>query len=389
MPSDENLAVDTFRDEKKRESAMHAAIRWEVPTTGRSVRDKMTNKLTRSEPRRAPLLQAAVIPWLGTALLVVTASCRHASGPTMEPSKICTERATTDTQLDTGSGVLAATLEIPAGCGPTPVALIHAGSGPTDRNGNSAALAGRNDSLKLLAEQLAQRQIASVRFDKRGIAASATAGPGNERDFRFSVLVDDTVRWLRKLADDRRFSGVVMVGHSEGALIGLLAASSVPLRGFVSLAGPGQRAGASLREQLARQINGPLLTQANETIAELEAGREVADVPPVLAALFRPSVQPYLIEWLTHDPVRLLAALSAPALVVQGTTDLQISVDDARRLAAARPDIQLLVVPGMNHVLKLVDGDIQAQLPSYGDPSLPLPAPLLTAVSDFISRVAR
>jgi pimeloyl-ACP methyl ester carboxylesterase len=291
--------------------------------------------------------------------------------------------------LDTGSGVLAATLELPAGCGPFPVALIHAGSGPTDRNGNSAALPGPNDSLKLLAEALAQRQIASVRFDKRGIAASAPAGPASERAFRFSVLVDDTVRWLRTLTADPRFAGVVMIGHSEGALIGMLAASSVPVRGFVSLAGPGQRAGASLREQLARQLNGPLLTRANETIAELEAGREVAEVPSVLAALFRPSVQPYLIDWLTHDPVRILAALSAPSLVVQGTTDLQVSVDDARRLAAARPDVQLVMVPGMNHVLKLVDGNIQAQLPSYSDPKLPLPAPMLTAVSDFIARVSR
>ena len=57
-----------------------------------------------------------------------------------------------------------------------PVVLIIPGSGPTDMDGNSAALPGKNNSLKYLAEGLAGKGIASLRYDKRGIASSASAG---------------------------------------------------------------------------------------------------------------------------------------------------------------------------------------------------------------------
>lgn len=77
--------------------------------------------------------------------------------------------------IETGRGTIYGTLEIPKGDDFVPVALIISGSGPTDRDGNNS-LIGKNNSLKLLAEGLALKGIASVRYDKRGIAASAAAG---------------------------------------------------------------------------------------------------------------------------------------------------------------------------------------------------------------------
>ena len=302
------------------------------------------------------------------------------------PTRICGERQSVEASLDTATGALAGTLEIPAGCSPFPVALIYPGSGPTDRNGNSESLPGRNDSLKMLAEALADGGIASVRVDKRGLAGSRAAGPADERSLRFATFVDDAAGWLRWLSTDVRFQGQVMIGHSEGSLIGLLAAQQVPVRAVVSLAGAGRPAGDVLREQFAAQVTGELLARANQIIAELEAGREVAvaDIPPPLRMIFPPSVQPYLIEWFAHDPAAILGKLTARAQVVQGTTDLQVSVADARILAAARPDVELRLLEGMNHVLKLVGGGLAEQLPSYSDPALPLAPGLADAMIAFI-----
>jgi uncharacterized protein len=300
-------------------------------------------------------------------------------------------RSTTAIDLDTGSGVLAGTLELPAACAPFPLALIHAGSGPTNRDGNTTGFPGRNDSLRQLAEALAARGIASVRYDKRGIAASAAAGPAREEDFRFGTFADDAAAWATRLGSDGRFHRPVLVGHSEGSLVGLVAAQAPAsaIAALVSVAGAGRRAGDVLREQLARQLTGELLARAHAILAELEAGRTVADVPRSLHALFRPSVQPYLIDWLPRDPAQAMAALGPrPALVVQGTTDVQVSVEDAERLAAARPDAQLVLVEGMNHVLKAASLDPAEQNRAYSDPALPIVERAVEAIATFITATA-
>jgi pimeloyl-ACP methyl ester carboxylesterase len=151
--------------------------------------------------------------------------------------------------IATPGGSVYGSLLLPPGAGPHPVALIIAGSGPTDRNGNSPLLPGQNNSLRLLAEGLAERGIASVRYDKRGIAASAASAP-REIDLRFDTYVDDAVAWIRKLQADPRFSSVSVVGHSEGSLIGMRAAGLTNATAFVSIAGIARRAPDVLRDQL-------------------------------------------------------------------------------------------------------------------------------------------
>jgi pimeloyl-ACP methyl ester carboxylesterase len=319
-------------------------------------------------------------------------ACATAGGVAGNPAGGCVspapERATSGIELDTGTGVLAGTLELPAGCPPFPVVLIHAGSGPTDRDGNSAGLP-RNDSLKLLAEALSGRGIASVRYDKRGIAASRAAGPSSERDYRLATLVSDAAAWVTRVAADRRFSRVVFLGHSEGSLIGTQAARVVSLDGFVAVAGPGRPLGEVVREQLRRGLTGELLARALQILTELEAGGEVDDVPGPLLPLFRPSVQPYVIEELAVDPRRGVAELAAPVLVVQGTSDLQVSVIDAQQLAAARPGTELVLIEGMNHVLKAAGPDTASQSRAYTDPTLPVVEQAVQAVAAFVERTRR
>jgi pimeloyl-ACP methyl ester carboxylesterase len=292
--------------------------------------------------------------------------------------------------LDTPTGKIAGTLVVPASSKPVPLVVIIAGSGPTNRDGNSPLLPGANNSLKLLAEGLRDRGIATLRYDKRGIAESVKAGV-SEAALRFDMFANDAAGWVQKLRPDARFSTVTILGHSEGSLLGMLATSRGQADAFVSIAGAGRPASVLLREQLGKQPLPPeLLAFSNRALDALVAGRTVDSVPPALATLFRPSVQPYLISWLPLDPAALAKALTVPVLITQGTTDIQVSVRDAELLAAAQPKAKLVIVNGMNHVLKTPAGtDPASQQASYSDPSLPVARELIEAIATFVQSVPR
>lgn len=288
--------------------------------------------------------------------------------------------------LDTPTGQVAGTLQLPAATeGKLRVALIIAGSGPTDRDGNSALLPGRNDSLKLLAVALAEEGVASVRYDKRGVAASLPAGP-TESELRFETYVDDAVAWIAKLKADPRFSSVAVIGHSEGSLIGMLAAQQAGASAFVSIAGIADGPSSVLRKQLAGKLPPELDKESERILASLENGATVDEVPPALMTLYRPSVQPYMISWFKYVPSQRIAALTMPVLIVQGNTDIQVAVAQANGLHRAKPDATLAIIPGMNHVFKHVRADPALQAAAYSDPSLPVSPLLVKAVSDFLRK---
>lgn len=323
---------------------------------------------------------------LAASALVAACASGTSAGDTPAP-QLLAPRGTDSVQLVTASGTLHGTLELPAGGRPVPVVLIHAGSGPTDRDGNSRLLSGPNNSLRQLAESLAARGIASVRYDKRGVGASQSA-LASETGLRFEHLVQDGAAWIRQLRADPRFSTVAVLGHSEGSLVMMLAAREAGADGVVSLNGLGRRASDVLRAQLAPQLPPALAAQSERILVALEAGRTADSVPTILASLYRPSVQPYLISWFAHDPQRVAASLAVPLLVAQGTTDIQATRADADRLAAAGPGTRLLMVEGMNHVLKLVGGPPAAQLPSYSDPTLPISPLLVDGIATFVKELA-
>ncbi len=289
--------------------------------------------------------------------------------------------AESDYQLSTATGVIDGTLETIATT-PAPVVLIIAGSGPTDRNGNALALGLDDNAYKLLAADLAQKNIASLRYDKRGIGKSAAAG-SSEQKLRFENYIDDAAGWLRKLRADGRFSKIVVAGHSEGSLIGMIAVQRAPADAFVSLEGAGRPAAVVLREQLKPKLPPQLYAQADAIITSLQDGTTVAEVPAELMVLFRPSVQPYLISWFKYDPAVEIAKLRIPVTIVQGTADVQVTMADARALQAADPSARLVVVQGMNHVLKY-SPDVSSEaaiLKGYQDPSLPVDSQVVDAVA--------
>ena len=284
--------------------------------------------------------------------------------------------------LNTGRGTLEGTLLLPAGRRKMPVALIIAGSGPTDRNGNNPFM--QNNALKMLADSLAAHGIASLRYDKRGVGRSKEAAIA-EADLRFDDYVDDARQWLALLAADKRFRSIVVVGHSQGSLIGLLAARQGSADKFISIAGVGRPAADLIREQLAAQPPEVLAT-AEPILAKLEQGETTEDVPPGLFALFRPSVQPFMISWFAYDPQQEIARLTIPVLIVQGTTDIQVTTEDARALATAGTNTALAIIPGMNHVMKPAPQDRQENIATYSLPELPLHKGLLKPIIEFIQQ---
>ncbi|WP_434699795.1 alpha/beta hydrolase [Pseudomonas sp. D1-1] len=287
--------------------------------------------------------------------------------------------------LDTGNGELFGSLLLPKSDTPVPVVLIISGSGPTDRDGNNPE-GGRNDSLKRLAWVLARHNIASVRYDKRGVAASLAATP-DERNLSVEAYVADAVAWSHKLAADPRLGPLILLGHSEGALIASLAAPQANAAAVISVSGSARPIDQVLRQQLSSRLPPALMLRSNELLDSLKAGRPDADVPAQLQVIFRPSVQPYLISLFRQDPAQAFAALKMPALIIQGSHDIQVSVEDARQLKAAKPDAQLALIEGMNHVMRIVPNDVKRQLASYKDPNLPLAAELGVQILRFIGSI--
>lgn len=76
---------------------------------------------------------------------------------------------------------------------------------------------------------------------------------------------------------------------------------------------------------------------------------------------------------------------SHPVLIVQGTTDLQVTADNATLLASAQPGAKLVMIDGMNHALRKAPADRAANFATYRNPRLPLAKELVPALSAFVS----
>jgi pimeloyl-ACP methyl ester carboxylesterase len=285
--------------------------------------------------------------------------------------------------LQTAAGNIYGTLSLPETQSQSPVVLIIAGSGPTDRNGNQAMM--QNNSLKYLAEGLAENGVASLRFDKRGIGESKMINM-REENLRFDHYIDDVRLWIDYLSRDARFSSITVAGHSEGSLIGMIASKNHPkVKSFISLAGSALPADEIIREQLKSQPQA-LQEMVAPILEQLMEGKTVPDVSPMLASLFRASVQPYLMSWMKYKPQTELGKLNIPILILQGTNDIQVGVHHADLLSEANPRAQKVIIDGMNHVLKPCESkDQAAQMIAYTNPGLPLSGAVIPAILRFIN----
>ena len=269
------------------------------------------------------------------------------------------------------------TLLSPNGENQPPLAILIAGSGPTDRDGNQAQF--KNNSLKYLAEGLAQKGIATFRYDKRVIAQINKATVQEEK-MTFEDEVNDALLVVNHFKD--KYKKIILIGHSEGALVGLLVAQKVVVSKFVSISGAGNSSATLIEEQIGK--NAPQLKEESQkVINQLRKGELVENLSSYLAPVFRKSVQPYLISWFKYEPAKEIAKLQIPILIVQGTNDLQVEDKEAQLLKEAQPKAQLLLIEGMNHVLKKVKTLEENQL-SYLNPDLPISGELVEGIASFI-----
>ncbi|TKG94212.1 alpha/beta fold hydrolase [Puteibacter caeruleilacunae] len=283
--------------------------------------------------------------------------------------------------LNTSTGNIHGTLSIPNAAEKTPVIIIVPGSGSTDRDGNIPPVV-QARPYKMLAQECANKGISTLRYDKRG-AGKSKGAVLTENELRFETYVDDVIGWIKILKADDRFSKVIVLGHSEGSLVGMIAANKTNTDGYISLAGCGKPADQMLRDQL-KVLPPNLLIELGTVLDKLKQGETTPNVNSNLYQFIRPSVQPYLMSWMKYDPAVELKKLHIPVLILQGTTDIQVTVDHAKMLSEALPKAKLVIIDNMNHVLKEAPANRQANLATYGNPALPIKPELSNSIVEFV-----
>ncbi len=265
------------------------------------------------------------------------------------------------------------------------IIIIIAGSGPTDRNGNN--IIGDVQSYKLLAHALDSQDIATFRFDKRGVGASIPSD-FKEGDLVFDDYVKDAEKIFKYLHDTLSFSNIYFAGHSEGSLIGMIASQKEKVKGFISIAGAGRPIDEIIEEQ-AKSQGAPdsIKNKMMAIFSQLKKGKEVNDIPPSLAMLFRKSVQPYMISWLKYSPASEIRKLSCPILILQGSCDKQVKIIDAENLHDANKKSTIDIIPLMTHTLKNTDAGCKDENnKTYTDGSLPVSRQLVNDIVNFIKK---
>ncbi|MEA5006631.1 MAG: alpha/beta hydrolase [Rikenellaceae bacterium] len=262
------------------------------------------------------------------------------------------------------------------------LAIIIPGSGPTDLNGNQPKM--KNNSLLFLSDALVRNNIATVRYDKRGVAESSSKDM-DESKMNIESGSEDLIGLIdfyRKMG----FEKIYLIGHSEGSLLGLIAAQQRNVAGLVSVCGAGNSADKLLKKQLQPKLPQPLFKEAEVIIDSLKEEKLVKNISEHLKLLFRPSVQPYLISWFKYDPSNLAANLKAPLLIIHGEKDIQIDVAESSILHNASPDSKYVIIKNMNHIFKTINGDLSENVSSYTNPDLQINEEFFRTVVNFINK---
>ncbi|MFD2552500.1 alpha/beta hydrolase [Bizionia sediminis] len=296
------------------------------------------------------------------------------SSPTLFAQDSIVEEAV---MLKNDSIILPGTLSYNKAIKQQPLVIFIHGSGNVDRNGNQLGAVNAN-YIKQLADSLNKREIAFYRYDKR------SANWVNLRfmmaDLNFQRFADDAKIAINNFKDDRRFSGITLIGHSQGSLVAMLAADKVDK--FVSLAGPSEPVDVAIVKQLTIQ-NDTLGSTAAEHFKELKETGSVSQVDPKLRSIFSKPNLPFFISWMAYNPVEELKKLTIPILIINGTKDLQVFESDAKNLQQANTQAKLVIIPNMNHVLKHIEADAD-NISSYTNPDFPLSEMLINTLENFI-----
>ncbi len=263
----------------------------------------------------------------------------------------------------------------------TKLVILIAGSGPTDRNGNQKDV--MNNSHKFLAENLATNKIATFTYDKR-MFAQYKLGTLDEKTLRFDDFINDAKDVIMYFKSQKKYSKIIVAGHSEGSLVGMVAANGVA-DVFISLEGAGRPINLVVSEQIAKQAP-TLVEECNKSLNLLKEGKTFENKNPMLASLFRESVQPYLISWIKYNPENEIKKLTIPILIINGTKDIQTTENEAYLLKEANPKAQIKIIENMNHIFKEIKEDSE-NMKSYNNPDLPIIPQLINEITDFVNKI--
>ena len=258
------------------------------------------------------------------------------------------------------------------------LAIIIAGSGPTDRDGNQNFM--KSNSLKKLAQALTRNGIATFRYDKRTV--KQIKQNKIDKNTMFDDFITDAIAVLDYFKNQGTFKDITIIGHSQGSLIGMVAAQQGADK-FVSLAGAGQTIDEIITFQVGKSAPG-LVESTKKTFDVLKTGETTTDFNPMLASIFNVELQPFIISWMAYNPQDELKKLHIPVLLINGTKDLQVTVDEANLLKEAYPDATLKIIENMNHIMFVIKGDEMENIKSYNESSREISLEVVNSITNFI-----
>jgi len=267
-----------------------------------------------------------------------------------------------DVHVVSGPMSLPGTLSMPAGGGPFPgVVLVH-GSGPQDRDETIGGFRPFRD----LAEGLASRGIAVLRYDKRTRVHQKELAGTRGLTIRQEVI-DDALAALELLRATPGVDGsrVFLAGHSlGGTLAPRIGVLDGRLAGAVLLAAPSRPMPEVVRDQArsllepgateAERLAAPAIQKEAAALADVYAGRPGPPSGTILGA----SVS-YWLDLKSQRPLEAARSLGKPLLVLQGERDYQVSMADFagwRKALGSRPGVVLKSYPALNHLFAAGEG---------------------------------
>lgn len=245
------------------------------------------------------------------------------------------------------------------------IVIITPGSGPTDRDGNSQLMPGKNDSLRMLAKGISESGISVYRYDKQ-----------SSNDLLFPDFIKDLAEVIKYFRDDG-YENIYLAGHSQGALVAFGAANLQAVEGVISLSGAGRSIDMTIAEQIGVESIEPYIEMVRK-------GEEFTGELEPLKQIFRKETIDFLSSWIDYNPCEELKKISAPVLLVRGTSDLQVSEIELELLVQAKPEAKMVLIDKMNHVLKIVENQ-EENVASYNSPDFKISDILIEEVVAFIS----
>ncbi len=291
-------------------------------------------------------------------------------------------------KIKTASSTIEGVLRVPktsisAGTAQNTLVFIVPDASGTDRDGNMG------DGIKAapyrhLSENLAANGIATFRYDKRGVGNSTFEG--ENKPIVFEDFIGDAQKCLDSLRASGKFSKIIVAGHGEGALVGMILAQRTPFDGFVSLAASAKRIDSFMVDQVRR--GSPELAYALRVVYDKwEKNEPVDSFPKAIKDYIHPALKPFVIDMMRFMPTVEIAKVRVPTLIIHGKTDVSVPFASGVRLSKAKPDAQFYLHESMNHVLKDGDLNLLDTKKVNENPNLPLSTGLVSTIVNFIIKV--